>query len=293
MGIGAATLDDLWIVPQFSDVEGVHEALFHLQMGGGPVATALCVLGVLGHAVILLDGVGDDETGQGIRAGLAEAGVSLQGLRTVPEARSARAVILVRQGDGARQIHYLPSNTGELELDAEQEGMICGARLLHINGRHEKAARRAVALAKEAGVCVSFDGGAGRYRDAIRDLVLESEIRIVSLDFARCFCGQGDLEWMLERLLEAPAQVVVITDGIRGSHVAVRDGGRFHQRAFEADPLVDTTGCGDVFHGAFLHGWLKGWPAERCADFASELAARNAEGLGGRTCLAGLREGNG
>lgn len=291
MGIGAATLDDLWIVRQFSDGEGVDEALSHLQMGGGPVATALCVLGGLGHPTILLDRVGDDAAGQGIQAGLAEAGVSLQGLRTVPEARSAKAVILVRQGDGARQIHYLPSNTGELELDAEHEGMICRARLLHINGRHERAARRAVALAKEAGVCVSFDGGAGRYRDSIRDLVWESEIRIVSLDFARCFCGHEDLDVMVERLLEPPARLVVITDGVRGSHVAVRGGGRFHQRAVVADPLVDSTGCGDVFHGAFLHGWLREWSAERCGAFASELAARNAEGLGGRYCLAGLRAG--
>jgi sugar/nucleoside kinase (ribokinase family) len=30
----------------------------------------------------------------------------------------------------------------------------------------------------------------------------------------------------------------------------------FHQPAFKAEPLIDTTGCGDVFHGAFLHGWL-------------------------------------
>jgi sugar/nucleoside kinase (ribokinase family) len=48
----------------------------------------------------------------------------------------------------------------------------------------------------------------------------------------------------------------------------------------------DTTGCGDVFHGAFLHGWLSQWPLERCACYASRLAAKNAEGLGGRHVLS-------
>jgi sulfofructose kinase len=77
----------------------------------------------------------------------------------------------------------------------------------------------------------------------------------------------------------------VITDGTHGSDVWTPDGGHFHQPAFTAEPLVDTTGCGDVYHGAFLHGWLCGWPLERCAAYASRLAARNAEGLGGRHVL--------
>jgi sugar/nucleoside kinase (ribokinase family) len=89
-------------------------------------------------------------------------------------------------------------------------------------------------------------------------------------------------------LLRGPARLLVITDGIRGSHVWSREGAFFHQPAFTASPLVDTTGCGDVFHGAFLHGWLSNWPLERCAEHASRLAAKNAEGLGGRHVLKTL-----
>ena len=90
------------------------------------------------------------------------------------------------------------------------------------------------------------------------------------------------LATMVAALLTPPARVLVITDGVRGSHLALPDGTRHHQPAFPAEPLVDTTGCGDVYHGAFLHGWLAGWPAPQCAEFASRLAARTAEGLGGR-----------
>ncbi|HAL70670.1 MAG TPA: carbohydrate kinase family protein [Verrucomicrobiales bacterium] len=292
VGIGAATLDDLWLVPDFSDHERVTPAVQHLQMGGGPVATALCVLGSLGRKVTLLDTVGDDAAGQLILEGLQRNHVSTVGIAAVAVASSARAVILVRQSDGARQIAYLPSSAGELSLDARQRELILAARMLHLNGRHETAAREAVELASAAGVWVSFDGGAGRYRDSLRDLVLKSQIRIVSRQFAQCFCGCEEVDEMLRLLMASPAEVVVITDGIRGSWVALPDGTKFHQPAYSVEGLVDTTGCGDVYHGAFLHGWLEKWPASSCADFASKLAAQNACGLGGRSiCQELLSEG--
>lgn len=282
IGIGAATWDDLWVVPDFSATERVAESAGTCSAGGGPVATALCVLGSLGHRVALIDVCGDDAAGQAIRNDLERHRVATTWLQTVPEACSARSVILVRAGDGARQIAYLPSTAGEPRLDAAMLQAVAGARLLHLNGRHAAAARAAVARAQAAGVTISFDGGAGRCREELRDLVLASHLRIVAREFAEVFTGRADLAGQLDGLLAAPALLAVVTDGVHGSHVALPDGTRFHQPAFPARPLVDTTGCGDVYHGAFLHGWLAGWPAPKCAEFASRLAARTAEGLGGR-----------
>lgn len=286
VGIGAATLDDLWLVPSFSSDEAVTQAVQHAQMGGGPVATALCVLGELGNTVTLLDLTGEDPTGQLILKGLADHRVDLQGMRIVAGAQSARAVVVVRASDGARQIAFLPAEVGELTLDVDQRDLVRRARLLHINGRHENACREAMALAVASGVTVSFDGGAGRFRESLRDLVQQSQIKILSMDFARHLTGMADLPSMMNHLLSPPTLFAVVTDGVAGSHVGTPCGWRFHQPAFPALPLVDTTGCGDVYHGAFLHGWLQGWGLEECAAFASKLAALNGEGLGGRAVLA-------
>jgi sulfofructose kinase len=288
VGIGAATLDDLWVVPDFSSTETVLQAYDHLTMGGGPVATALCILSCLGHPTALVDVCGNDTAGESITQELETLGVSTAMMRRVEAASSARAVVLVRRQDGARQIVFQPSSAGEPVMDSEMKAAICGARLLHLNGRHESTAREAVKLALEAGVAISFDGGTGRYRDSIRDLVEASHVRIVSRDFAQQWTGKGEMEDMLSSLFQPPAKVVVITDGVHGSH-GIGPGGRRHfQPAFAASRLVDTTGCGDVFHGAFLHGWLSGWDMPKCAQFAARLAAQNAEGLGGRhICLNG------
>ena len=256
IGIGAETRDDFYVVPDFADGERVAEAAAHASDKGGPVATALAVLAAHGHSCRLVDA-----------------------------AEAAQAVILVRAGDGARQIVFFPSRAPEPRWQPE---ILRSARLLHINGRHESVCRAAVLTAQAQGVEISFDGGAGRFRESIRDLVMASHLRIVSRDFAEKCTGLTDLPAMAARLLQSPARLVVITEGTLGSHVWTPDGDSFHQPAFAASPTVDTTGCGDVYHGAFLHGWLSGWEPRRCAQYAAQLAARNAEGLGGRHVLRAI-----
>jgi sugar/nucleoside kinase (ribokinase family) len=191
-------------------------------------------------------------------------------------------VVLVRKRDGARQIVFMPSTSPEPVFDPD---IFKGARLLHLNGRHENTCRGAIAAAQAQNIDISFDGGAGRFRESIRDLFESSHLRIVSRDFAEKCAGSTDLAEVATRLLQPPARLLVITEGTLGSHVWTPDGVHFHQPAFKAEPLIDTTGCGDVFHGAFLHGWLSQWPLWRCAEHASRIAAKNAEGLGGRHVL--------
>jgi sugar/nucleoside kinase (ribokinase family) len=282
VGVGAATWDDLWIVEDFGAEERVVAASQQVSMGGGPVATALCVLASLGHRCALFDVCGDDASGAAIAHSLRDSGVLTEHLQVIAGARSAHATILVRRRDGARQIVYAPATAGEPAWGGPEHDLVRNATLLHLNGRHETAARAAVQAAQEADVTISFDGGAGRYRESIRDLVVASHLRIVAKEFAHRFTGEEDLSQALAALLAPPAKLAVITDGLRGSWVAVPGGEVHHEPARPANPLVDTTGCGDVYHGAFLHGWLSGWTPAACAAFASALAAQNAEGLGGR-----------
>jgi len=282
LGIGAATLDELWLVKEFQAAEGVQQALDQATMGGGPVATALAVLASLGRRTTLVDVCGDDAVGEQILAELDQLGVCTNLIQRVASAKSTKAAVQVRAGDGARQIVFLPSSAGEPKINDEIRSQIGSARILHLNGRHESMARDAVRIAQEAGVTISFDGGAGRYCDSVRDLVDASHLRIVSREFATRWSGAGDIESMMLALFTPPAQLVVVTDGVHGSYVWRLGGSAFHQPAITANQLVDTTGCGDVYHGAFLHGWLSGWDVRCCAEYASKLAAKNAEGLGGR-----------
>ncbi|MCB1227944.1 MAG: carbohydrate kinase family protein, partial [Verrucomicrobiales bacterium] len=267
MGVGAATRDVLLRVRGFAEGEGVSEVLECGEDGGGPVATALAVLGSLGRRTMLVDRMGADAEGEWVKRGLAAVGVEVPE-ELVAAGRCARAWIWVRAEDGARHIAFLPGDAPEIRPDEMRREWFEGLRLLHLNGRHEAAARVAVRWAREVGAVVSFDGGAGRWREGVRDLLEASQLRIVARDFAQQCTGETAVEAMGPAMLQGEAEVVVITDGVRGSWLWSRQG-EVHQEPACPAAVVDTTGCGDVYHGAFLHGWLEGWPWPECMAWAA------------------------
>ncbi len=114
-----------------------------------------------------------------------------------------------------------------------------------------------------------------------------TDICLVARDFAEQYTGHTDLAAAGEALLAAGPPLVGITDGVRGSWLFTAAGIRLHQPAYPV-PVVDTTGCGDSYHGAFLFGLGRGWPVARCAALAAAVAAMNAQALGGRGGLPSL-----
>jgi sugar/nucleoside kinase (ribokinase family) len=113
---------------------------------------------------------------------------------------------------------------------------------------------------------------------------------IVARDFAEHYTQTADSQRTADALLNAGPRLVVITDGARGSWVRSRHGEAFHQPAFLSSRTVDTTGCGDSYHGAFLFGLLRGWELRRTAALASAVASLNSQALGGRGGLPTLAE---
>ena len=75
-------------------------------------------------------------------------------------------------------------------------------------------------------------------------------------------------------------RIVVQTEGANGSYTVTRDE-RFHVPAFKV-PVIDTTGAGDVFHGAYIVGMTHGWALRQVAQFATAVSAIKCTGLGGR-----------
>jgi len=92
----------------------------------------------------------------------------------------------------------------------------------------------------------------------------------------------------LEKMMGYGPEAAVVTLGERGC-VALSDGEFIEEKGFEVDS-VDTTGAGDVFHGAFLYAVLREWDIRRCCVFANAVAAMKCRRLGGRTGIPALAE---
>jgi sulfofructose kinase len=91
-----------------------------------------------------------------------------------------------------------------------------------------------------------------------------------------------------EKLRSMGPRCAVITRGAKG--LAHDDGETYGEMpAFDVD-VVDTTGAGDVLHGAFCYGLVRGFDLERNLRFASATAAVKCTRLGGRAGIPNRQE---
>ena len=292
VGIGVSTLDILTIVKEFPSEDSVQQAVDAKFQGGGPVATALVVAAKLGAKVAMIDSLGDDSVGQSILEEFNSYGVITEHIQITPGTTSSIASVWIRESDGQRAIAYRPGNVPELINNDISLEIIKKAKILHLNGRHLQTCLKACRLAKEHGVKISFDGGGGRYRDELDPLIPLIDICIVARDFAEKYAKTTEIKSAAQSFLDQGAELVVITDGDRGSYIFSRQAENFHQPAFQLDKVIDTTGCGDVYHGVFLFCLLSGFTLKESAQRATAAAAINAQNIGGRGNLSTMTEIN-
>jgi sulfofructose kinase len=278
------------VVDSFPGEENVEEAQGAVIMGGGPVATALVAAASLGSRTTMLDQLGAScWRSQHILREFEVAGVCTRKVELAPDAEASLATVFVRRSDGARAIRFVRSTANALDPEAIDPEHLLGHRFVHCNGRHPAACLAAAALCRSSDgkTKLSFDGGAGRYRPEILPILAEADIAIVAHDFAVQATGATEPEAAASGLAKLcpNAELIGITSGTAGSWLFPHAAASFHQPAFPVANVVDTTGCGDVYHGAFLHALCEDANYREAAKLASAAGALNATALGGRGAL--------
>ena len=283
VGLGCCAVDCLGVVDEYPGPDQKLRVREFTRQGGGLTGTALVALARLGARTRFLGKVGDDELGRFVRRGFEEEGVDVSGLLMQPNATALMAYIVVSAESGRRNIFWSDDNCPVLSPEDITADQVTSARCLYVDGFHMDAARRAVEWAKADGMLIGLDAELSNRE--MTALVEAADIVIASEEFAAYFTGKENFTESARTMFDGLAhtsdrKVMVVTAGVRGSFCVSENGG-FHQPAFEVE-VKDTTGCGDVFHGAFLYGVLQDWPLPRVARFASAVAALKARHLGGR-----------
>jgi sulfofructose kinase len=291
VGLGIATLDILAQTPRLPKSNDCFPIPLLEMQGGGPVATALAALARLGASCSYLGSFAMDDTAHHILTELENYGVDTSACPKREQGVSSASVILVEQDSGDRSILFQKGTAQELQPEEVPESQIRSARALHLDGFFTPAAIRAAQIARSSQVIVSFDGGAGDVMwDELEQLLPLIDILAAARRFAFETTGKEDPQEAGPLLLEKyKNQQVVITDGEQGCWYWDKSL-HFHQPAYPVE-VVDTTGAGDVFHGAYLFACLKhGWTPEFRLKFASGVAALKCTRLGGRKGIPTLEQ---
>jgi sulfofructose kinase len=286
VGIGQCSWDVLAIVDRFPQADTKKEVLVRDEQGGGPVATALTALSRLGIPCRFYGVRGDDREGAAIDQSLLGEGVDVAGLVKRSNASSQTAFIAIDTSKGTRTIFWKRPTGAPLEKEELPPDFLHRAEFLLLDGLMKDVSLFAAQQARKAGVPVMLD--AGRVRDGMLELAGMSDYVVGSEEFARELGWKDDAELFSKEVRKLGFGITTITLGTRGSITFAGDE-VIYCPAFPVE-TVDTTGAGDVFHGAYLYGLLQKWPLKDTIRFASAVAAMKCRKLGGRAGIPGLSE---
>ena len=289
IGIGFVSNDHLAVLP-FIPMDTKVKMISHAILGGGPAGNSTAGAAALGKSAAFIGTVGDDADGRMILDTFAREGVDTSMVAVRKGATSAIAYLWIEEKTGNRSCTWTREGLTELsadEITPEIADAIRGAKVLHLDGHNAAGAIAAAKIAKDAGVTIMFD--AGTHRDGMDELLPLADLLICSEEFILKLTGLKDAEAAVRQVWEKyRPKVCGATMGIRGSMCF--DGRDFVKcPAFKVEKVVDTTGCGDLFHTGFAVRWLETHDLMECQRFGAAVSAIKCRGLSGRPPSAPTR----
>jgi sulfofructose kinase len=282
IAIGHAALDRIYRIEAFPPQPTKVRALEHIEVGGGMAANAAVCMARLGGKIELWSRVGDDAAGQAIKSGLKAEKVDVRYVQQFDNARSSTSAIIVDDG-GERLIVNnrdtgMPSSTDWLPLER-----IKGAGAVLGDVRWLEGLRRVFAQARADGVPTVLDADLGA-REIMPELLELTDYAIFSEPALAELAQGADDPARLAHVAGLGVRHVGVTRGAKG--YLWRDADGEHSiPAHPVDMVVDTTGAGDAFHGAFTLFLAEGHPVDLCARAGAIAAAEKCGRLGGRAGL--------
>jgi sulfofructose kinase len=287
VGVGLNATDTLIVVSHFPAYAGKVPIEEEILSPGGQVASAVATVAHLGLRAKYIGTVGDDERGRVQLASLRETGINLDDVEVRENCPNQTAYIVIDQSTGERTVFWSRPDCLRLSPESITPEKIGGARMLHIDGHDTPAVEKAAGIARGLGIPVSVDV------DTIYhgfDRVLGSiDYLIASSEFPVQWTNERDPFRALEMIQnEYKMKVAGMTLGAHGALARV-DGRFIYSPAFVVN-CVDTTGAGDVFHGAFCYAVLEGMSMRDALEFSNAMAALNCTRVGARGGIATANE---
>jgi sugar/nucleoside kinase (ribokinase family) len=287
VGVGANSLDLVYVLPDYPRPDGHAKLpiLSHRLSPGGQVATALSTCAAMGLRTAYVGATGHDEHARLVREALQRRGVDLTHAVT-REAANPFAVILLDERRGERVVLWHREPVLALDPGEIPAAAIGAARLVHVDDVDEAASIRAAILARAAGVPVTSD--IEKVTPRTMDLVDAVSVPIFGEQVPEALTGEADPERALRTLRRRHAGLLVATLGADGAMLL--EGDRLIRAPAAQVQVVDTTGAGDVFRGAFIVAMLRGDAPEAMLRFANAAAAVSCTRMGAIASVPTLDE---
>ena len=283
VGIDNVCMDFIIQIEKIPATNSYERLINYSWQGGGKVPTALVALGRLGIETGLIGLAGKDPFGEFCIEDLKRHMVDTS--RMIREdTNTTLSICLAERKTKGRSFIFQTGNYRELTVDDLDKDYIAAAKYLHLSYM-SPASIEAAKMARANGVKVVID--ADGYNKRIVDNIGLIDIFIGSEFFYDGMFEDKNYEENCKKLRGKGPEIVVFTLGDKGC-VGMDDEGYFEMPTFNDVEVMDTTGAGDVFHGAFIYSLIRGWSAKDTARFSNAVSSIKCTRLGGRAAIPDL-----
>lgn len=261
------------------------------EISGGSAANTIAGIAGLGGRTAYVGKVKDDQLGAIFAHDLRSIGATYE-TALAPEdstAETGRCIVVVTP-DGERSMSTYLGWSEFLTADDIDEAQMREAEWIYLEGYRFDGPESHAAFAKAIAACKGAGGRVSltlsdpfcvdRHRDAFRTMI-RNDVDLLFCNRAECMAmfGGDTLEAALD-IAASEVALVACTDSENGAHVT-RGAERWHAPAVPTQ-IVDATGAGDLFAGAFLWGLAEGHAPQECAAMGNIAAAEVISHIGAR-----------
>ena len=281
LGIGCVSVDDLLYVPgSYPAADTKARVLNWDRQCGGLTGTALVAAARLGARCAFAGLLGLDDLSRIVEENFLREGIDISHAPRAKDAPVPYAVIIVATETRTRNIFYRIDGRIGADDFLPDESVIRSARILFLDQYGMTGCLRAATIARAAGIPIVADLEDASHPQFPELLRLVDHI-VLPQDIAQKITGEMVPEAAARTVWHQGCEAVVVTCGTAGSWFLGKDDVVRHQPAFKVH-AVDTTGCGDVFHGAYAAALVRGTPLGECVRLATAAAGLKATQPGGQ-----------
>lgn len=285
--VGHSTFDITLPVKEYPTENIKYRLDYHIECGGGPASNGAYLLAKWGMDTTMLSIVGKDYYGERIIEEFQKIGVHTEHIEQMDNHRTTSSYIIANMTKGSRTV--LSSKDEPIRNLSEPIKM--DADVILIDGEHPEVAHDV--LNQNPNAISVID--AGRLNEDTKSLGKKVTYFVCSKDYAEEFTGKKIDVNNIELLKEIWQELynyfqtnVIITLEATGSFTLVD--GELQIIPSVKVKAVDSTGAGDIFHGAFTYFIANGYPLRDAIRYASITSAISVTRIGTRYSIPMLSE---
>ncbi|MFX1493291.1 MAG: carbohydrate kinase family protein [Promethearchaeota archaeon] len=285
VGLGEVVVDWVAKIPHFPRPDEKVDAITENYFPGGVTANFLVAIARLGGKCGFIGAVGDDSYGDYLIEDFKYENIDTT--FTFKKKGKKTPINFIFIANGEKTIIQSPHmQTTKIDLNDLDKQYISNSKVLHTTIVHPEIAERAIDIAKSNEVKVTIDLEsqiAKRGWKSLSKLILNADILIPNKEGAKLITKREKIDEAAKILVKKGIPIVLITLGREGVLITTE---KYQKKipAFNIKNIMDTTGAGDTFNGAFSYAyWIKKWDLEKSCKYANAAAALKIQKLGART----------